>query len=184
MIRADFDAGDFVPLIFLVLLVGGKALEVIFRKITEYRHGLQVSREAPPEERTPPQKKGPYLPYEETMEEIFGPYIELRKRVHEAKAKPTVEEAPPRPQRARRKRRPQPPPPRAEPVVIIEDDIQIIEELPAEVPEVDTFGGGSKHRLKNMNAEEAREAFVASLIFSRPHAYRHRGPRHFMPGSR
>lgn len=182
MIGADFDAGDWLPLIFLVLVIGGKALEIIFRKITEIRHGSKISREAPPEEQTPPQEKGPYLPYEKTMEEIFGPYIELRKRVHEGKQKPAVEKAPPRPQRARRKRRP--PPPRVEPVVIIEDDIQIIEELPADVPEVDVFGGGSKHRLQNMNAEEAREAFVASLIFSRPYAHRHRGRRHFMPGPR
>ena len=175
--RADFDWTKFTGLLFVLLIVGLKLLEVVFRKITQARHkvGDKEFRIVEEEPAPPPQAKGPYLPYEETVEKIFAPYIELRKCVHREK------------QQQRQAQPPRPPPPRpaprlvlAAPVaqrapredVVIEEAIEVIQEPPpaAEPPSVARPRG-------RMTPEQARKAVIASVILSPPVALRRRRMR-------
>jgi hypothetical protein len=194
----DWDFREIGALALIALMVLLKLLEVVFRKITEWsfrlkerRRELQEARRAPPAppaplapsrtegpapsgvegpaptERQQPQegqeKRGPYLPYEEMVEEIFGPYIELRKKVHETR---------------KGRAEPEPPPARPKPRQI-DASIRILEELPP----VAAAGPAPKRRPVVSRArpafsirtpEEARRAFVASLIFAPPPGLRRR----------
>lgn len=147
MNSADFRISDWGPLIFAAILVGLKLLEVVFKKISQAGQKQEDVRVI---EEEPPPSQGPYLPYEDVAEGIFGDYIEMRKR----KALPP-KPAPPPPA----------PLPAAKPAPIVEDSIVVIEDLeqPAKEPKVLT-----------PLAAEMRRAFVASLIFSRPPGMRRR----------
>ena len=163
MIAASDLGGLLGTIFFIALLVGLKLLEVIFRKITEAKHGDRlgqgdvriIEEEAPPAVSAvepPPRAGGPYLPYEETAEEIFGDYIKLRKRVAEPKRPEARPVARPRPR---------PAPARPIPVTEIVEDAVVLAEPRA-------AASAPSRRRAAMSAEEARRAFIASLIFGPP----------------
>src|SRR3972149_1092178 len=161
-------------LFFVALLVGLKLLEVIFRKITEARHRERLGQDDVRivEEDVRPTAGGPYLPYEETAEEIFGDYINLRRRVAGAKRRPAPPPAPrphpapshPAPSHPAPSRpapsRPAPSRPAPIPVTEVIEDIVVLDRPVLAPP----------RRRAAMSVAEARRAFIASLIFGPPRA--------------
>lgn len=164
MLAASDFGGLLGTIFFIALLVGLKLLEVVFRKITESKHRDKLGDDVRiVEEDVRPTTGGSYLPYEETAEEIFGDYIKLRKRVAEAKR------APSRPR------------PRAVPIPVTEiiPDVVVIDEpVVRRQARAPIAPAPPVPRRAAMSVEEARRAFVASLIFGPPKS------RARVPGSR
>lgn len=183
---AELDWTELKWVTIVVILVVLKTLEVVYRKLAEWgqaakeRQELARSGGAPPApyvpQPPPPQVQEPaaapeapsqvYLPYEEVAEQIFGPYIELRKQIHKARQKPKpavyddvviIEEA-----SARRIRVAKPvPAPQDAPAPTAAPPIAAAMALPE-----------SARLRPSMTTEQARKAFIASLIFSPPQALR------------
>lgn len=186
---AELNWNEMKLVTIVTLLVVLKTLEIVYRKLAQWSQAAKERQEAsrsggaPPSRYEPPPPPPPqvqesaeapppapgqvYLPYEEVAEQIFGPYIEMRKQMHKARQAPKpvvyddvviIEEAPARKVRvARAAPTPvvaAPPPPLPRPVV-----------APTAPPE--------PVRLRSsMTPEQARKAFLASLIFSPPPALR------------
>lgn len=182
---AEIDWSNLKVVTIVVILVVLKTLEVVYRKLAEWgqaakeRQELARSGGAPPAAYVPQPPPPPppqvqeqaatpgapaqvYLPYEEVAEQIFGPYIELRKQIHKARQKPKpavyddvviIDEA-----SARRVRVAKPEPaPKAPPAPTAAPRIAAAMALPE-----------SAMVRPSMTTEQARKAFIASLIFSPP----------------
>lgn len=117
----DLDRGDFKLIVYGAILLLFLGVNLV-RWIANRARGGKPDEE-PPEEpevaETP--SRGPKLPYEDLVDEVFGPYIRQRRRAYEeAKAREraeavevieVIEETPP----PRPTPKPPPPPPPAEP---------------------------------------------------------------------
>lgn len=104
----DLDKGDFKLLVYGAVLILFLGVNLI-RWIANRARGGKPGEPPPPEpEAQEPPSGGPQLPYEDLVDQVFGPYIRQRRREHEQAKKAqeraeavevieVIEEAPPPP---------------------------------------------------------------------------------------
>jgi hypothetical protein len=107
-------------IVFLLIIAGSIIKPLIERRKKAYEERQRLQRGAPPPPRPEPEKAeeeedaGPRLPYEDLVEEVFGPHMERRRQAAKAR-RPLPAAAPPAPALVVTEALPEPAPPAGSP---------------------------------------------------------------------